>query len=116
MNSTTGVSTDSCDPLEKSGSETLYPCGLIANSKFNDEFLAINVTRANGQVEEFDADPKSTATNKFWTNTGIAWKSDREDKFKNRTIDSTETKYYIAHNITSCAALLGIDLYYVLSL
>jgi hypothetical protein len=88
----TDDSVDTCDPLEDGNNGLpLYPCGLIANSKFDDEFLAINVTKADGTVIVYDPNPQSVAANKFWTNTNIAWKSDREDKFKPRALYATET-------------------------
>lgn len=50
----------SCDPLYKNGTLLLNPCGLIANSLFNDVI---------------------TTSSKTLDETGIAWKSDREKKF-----------------------------------
>lgn len=49
----------------------LYPCGLIANSYFNDTFMA-SLTNKSSKV--------STTIN--WTDTGIAWPSDKAEKFK----------------------------------
>ena len=49
-----------CDPLYKNGTLLLNPCGLIANSLFNDVI---------------------TTSSKTLDETGIAWKSDREKKF-----------------------------------
>ena len=46
-----------CDPLVKNGSKTLSPCGLIANSIFNDVVLVTSPQTA--------------------TYTGIAWQSDK---------------------------------------
>jgi len=52
-----------CDPKTKNGTLVLNPCGLIANSFFNDKFT---FTGSNGKV---------------WSETGIAWPTDK-DKFK----------------------------------
>lgn len=51
-----------CEPLKKDGGQLLNPCGLIANSMFNDKFV----------LESTDLDMDET---------GIAWKSDRDNKF-----------------------------------
>lgn len=56
---TTDVS-DDCSPLYKNGSLTLHPCGLIANTLFNDIFTVVS-----GQ---------------FMDETDIAWDSDVSDK------------------------------------
>lgn len=46
-----------------------YPCGLIANSMFNDTIsLALNTTSGTG--------PQSTGTSYLFTSKGIAWSSD----------------------------------------
>jgi len=76
-----GTSTSSCDPLvdfksgNSSNAKILYPCGLIANSFFNDTFSFFDTTL----VPLF---PRAT---------GIAWKSDKEDKFKSRPVNTDET-------------------------
>lgn len=71
-----GGATANCDPLEKWGEDgkTLYPCGLIANSMFNDTFTGFTI---DGQPVEA-------------TNEGIAWKSDRKTKFKRRETAADE--------------------------
>jgi len=51
-----------CDPLIKNGSSILSPCGLIANSLFND---VITLTSSDFTMTE----------------DGIAWKSDMDNKF-----------------------------------
>lgn len=59
------ISADDCDPLNKLGNITLNPCGLIANTLFNDFFTLESGNDAYGEklvlIEE-----------------GIAWKSDVE--------------------------------------
>jgi len=51
-----------CEPLKKDGGQVLNPCGLIANSMFNDK---ISLSSPTFKMDE----------------TGISWKSDRENKF-----------------------------------
>jgi hypothetical protein len=66
------IDIDSCQPLEKFNDKQLYPCGLIANSYFNDTFSNATITRG-GTTIDFAAD---------WSGNGIAWDSDVEMKFK----------------------------------
>ncbi len=54
----------------------VYPCGLVANSMFNDVFRA-NLTRNGNTI---------MLTGNNWDGSDIAWSSD-EDKFKNATIN-----------------------------
>lgn len=61
-----------CDPLVKSPVEPtklLYPCGLIANSYFTDKFNTPTITTSAG------------TSNISWTSDGIAWESDKKEKF-----------------------------------
>jgi len=63
-----------CDPLITYNSTTLYPCGLIANSYFNDSFAGYYCK--NNQ-------PNCTKLgDNEWTEVDIAWDSDKEVKFK----------------------------------
>jgi len=62
--------TDACSPLIYDGEsgKPYYPCGLIANSLFNDSFThPLWITSTNGQDNE----------TYFMTDKGIAWASDR---------------------------------------
>ena len=62
----------SCDPLrldEESG-KALYPCGLIANSIFNDTIEQPVAINAAGRADGLEVYPM--------TNKGIAWASDKE--------------------------------------
>lgn len=70
------ASTSSCDPLESWESKTLYPCGLIANSYFNDTFSGPVVVRDN------------TEFNLTWTDKDISWRTDR-DKFASAELPDT---------------------------
>jgi len=63
-----------CDPLETYNNKDLYPCGLIANSFFNDTFNA-TLFRKNAATGTFLAGAD-------WQRFGIAWSSDINDKFK----------------------------------
>ncbi|THZ89113.1 Lem3/Cdc50 [Aureobasidium pullulans] len=64
-----------CDPLRIDGNtgKAYYPCGLIANSMFNDSFVTPRLLNQRG-----DADP----VDYNMTNKGIAWSSDG-DLYKN---------------------------------
>jgi hypothetical protein len=52
-----------CDPLRSRNGKILHPCGLVANSYFNDTFTIVN----NGYT---------------LNEQGISWESDRKTKFK----------------------------------
>jgi len=73
--------TADCDPLEDwevdGEAKTLYPCGLIAHSKFNDTFSA-DICDDNG------------CRPLHWNSTGIAWASDMDKKFKYRALNPEE--------------------------
>lgn len=66
---------DEIDP-EPPLTTNLNPCGLIANSIFNDTFELIA-----GDCN--DQGSCATLPNVSWTKKGIAWSSDRDKKFKN---------------------------------
>ena len=65
------IKSGSCDPLRLDGNgKPYYPCGLIANSRFNDTFnspVNVNVRGASASNQTYDM-----------TNKGIAWNSDKE--------------------------------------
>jgi len=63
----------SCDPLATYNGKQLYPCGLIANSHFNDTFMASVCSDGNCQ---------ELIVEKDWMESGIAWPSDISVKFK----------------------------------
>lgn len=87
-----------CDPLYQNGSLTLSPCGLIANSLFNDIIVLTTDTLASG------------ATGVTLDESGISWQSDRDVKFKNvdgfsvRIVDSTIFADYVADSVATCEA------------
>lgn len=62
------IAANDCEPLNKLGNTTLNPCGLIANTFFNDYFELISGTDINNQPLEM-------------IETGIAWQSDLEYLF-----------------------------------
>ncbi|RPD65840.1 Lem3/Cdc50 [Lentinus tigrinus ALCF2SS1-7] len=49
-----------CKPLGANGDKAVYPCGLIANSLFNDTFTNLTLTT-------------DSSTNYTWSEKGIAW-------------------------------------------
>lgn len=59
----------SCDPLkvDNSTGKAYYPCGLIANSQFNDTINSPQLLTGGVSAETY-----------FMTNKGIAWDSDKE--------------------------------------
>lgn len=59
-------STD-CAPFNMDDGKAIVPCGAIANSLFNDTFRLMSVSHGEIKVK----------------NTGIAWPSDKEIKFRN---------------------------------
>jgi len=62
-----------CDPLSTTPNGVgIYPCGLIANSMFNDTFQFARTT--NGVTT-----PLQNGSD--WTDKGIAWQSDLDKKF-----------------------------------
>lgn len=65
--------TDKCDPLKEIDGKVVYPCGLIANSLFNDTFS--NPTLLN---------PQNGENNQTYTfsDDDISWSSDRNTRFK----------------------------------
>jgi len=69
-------SLSNCDPLEYgNGSKALYPCGLIANSFFNDTFNATVFPAATPGMGVL-------LSGQSWQGYGIAWSSDINEKFK----------------------------------
>ncbi|KAL8814084.1 MAG: hypothetical protein Q9223_006664 [Gallowayella weberi] len=66
------IASSNCDPLRNDGStpkKPYYPCGLIANSLFNDSFIqpVLLNTRGNNRMNQ----------TYNMTNKGIAWESDK---------------------------------------
>jgi len=69
--SNASIASSDCDPLEIDpvSGKAYYPCGLIANSLFNDTFhspIALNPAGSNAADETYQM-----------TNNGIAWDSDK---------------------------------------
>ena len=65
--------TDKCKPLKYVGDKIIYPCGLIANSYFNDTISSPVLLNA-----------KSSSNNETYemSDKGISWSSDRDHKYK----------------------------------
>mmetsp|Transcript_12541 Transcript_12541/g.18488 ORF Transcript_12541/g.18488 Transcript_12541/m.18488 type:complete len:378 (-) Transcript_12541:243-1376(-) len=90
---------EECDPLTYYNDLVLSPCGLIANSFFNDVF-------------EVSAGPDFTGDSlAYMDETGIAWKTDVEDKFAQpdgfvyEKVDGQEGD----PDLPSCDEVLGQD-------
>eukprot|EP00467_Chlorarachnion_reptans_P010111 CAMPEP_0114499620 /NCGR_PEP_ID=MMETSP0109-20121206/7518_1 /TAXON_ID=29199 /ORGANISM="Chlorarachnion reptans, Strain CCCM449" /LENGTH=230 /DNA_ID=CAMNT_0001677207 /DNA_START=16 /DNA_END=708 /DNA_ORIENTATION=- len=68
--------TSSCtiSEAENRNGKPVYPCGIIANSFFNDVF-SVTRNQSNGDQTIFEGND--------WDGSDISWKSDRERKFKN---------------------------------
>lgn len=77
---------DACSPLiqDPSTEKAYYPCGLIANSVFNDTFGDLILTN----VPSSDGGNKANSTYEM-TNKGIAWSSDK-DRFKKSKYKNNE--------------------------
>jgi len=78
--------TTNCSPQATRDGKTIYPCGLIAWSVFNDTFYSgatnysdLGVSITPGATR--DGLTKDTATTIPWTGKGIAWASDVDEKF-----------------------------------
>lgn len=87
-----GASLSSCDPLETIDGQPMYPCGLIANSFFNDEFVPTYISADNATVETW------SVNDGVYMKKGIAWSSDVEDKFKpipGKETSNTTTGYQL---------------------
>ena len=62
------IDAEMCDPLNRLGNITIHPCGLIANTFFNDQFTLVGGVDYNGQPLMMRED-------------GIAWQSDVDFAF-----------------------------------
>ena len=67
----TAIQAVNCNPLNKLGDITINPCGLIANTFFNDVFSLINTDAVDAEGNKL-----------VMREDGIAWGSDVEYKFK----------------------------------
>lgn len=65
------VSADACQPLNKIGDVKINPCGLVANTLFNDVITLESIIGPDG-----------AAINAPMIESGIAWESDRDWKFR----------------------------------
>ena len=74
--------TDKCDPLRvNNDGKAVYPCGLIANSLFNDTFSSpVLLNPQNGENNQ----------TYHFTDKGISWPSDIGTKFRNTTYDPND--------------------------
>ena len=81
-----------CDPQDsyqaKGTNRTYYPCGLIATSYFNDGIRMASITLPESGTTNYSLNNDAVgggATSWSLVETGIAWESDLEKKFKNPT-------------------------------
>lgn len=87
--SASGIKDSLCEPLEfdeDHDQRAFYPCGLIANSMFNDTFsplVLLNVPGESGGVEERASDNETY----IMSEKGIAWESDKELYGKTKITD-----------------------------
>jgi len=81
-------SVSSCDPLsdDPASGKPLYPCGLIANSFFNDTFVACKTVAGASSCVEMTESALS------WVKTGISWQSDRDKKFKDVIVSNAYSR------------------------
>ena len=71
--SASAIRSGDCDPLDvNSDGKPYYPCGLIANSMFNDTFM--NLSASNPQQNQ---DGQANNTYNF-SNKGIAWSTEKD--------------------------------------
>jgi hypothetical protein len=135
MSSSDATETDQCSPIDSGSDGTdsypVYPCGLIAWSVFNDTIYAHDSTSGIDKyyqdrllVRDEGASSCSSSTCSFITTTsdGIAWSSDKDDKFEklsscggNRILDSSASpeitmpynsyKYYMCSDGTSACSI-----------
>ncbi|CCE64446.1 hypothetical protein TPHA_0H02430 [Tetrapisispora phaffii CBS 4417] len=68
---------NSCKPLRERDEKIVYPCGLIANSMFNDTF-STTLQNEDGEANSYNL-----------TNKKIAWKTDRK-RYKKTKYNATE--------------------------
>lgn len=80
-----GDLTSDCKPMRLEGDgdneKAIYPCGLIANSYFNDTFSSPVLLNSKGGSDNETYELSST---------GISWSSDRKTKFKKTKYDVSD--------------------------
>ncbi|KAF4461246.1 cell division CDC50 [Fusarium albosuccineum] len=71
------IKNSDCTPLYGNDSRPYYPCGLIANSMFNDTFSSpVRVTLSSDETK--DNDNQTTEVYQMNNKTNIAWGSDKD--------------------------------------
>eukprot|EP00472_Partenskyella_glossopodia_P014814 CAMPEP_0197516042 /NCGR_PEP_ID=MMETSP1318-20131121/954_1 /TAXON_ID=552666 /ORGANISM="Partenskyella glossopodia, Strain RCC365" /LENGTH=286 /DNA_ID=CAMNT_0043064549 /DNA_START=683 /DNA_END=1543 /DNA_ORIENTATION=- len=85
-----------CSPASETEGKTIYPCGLIANSQYNDTLQGYFCESGVSTLQSC-----SLMTGDNWSHQGIAWKSDL-DRFNARPLTSDETDFgYFEYNLTN---------------
>lgn len=67
---------NNCNPLREKDNKAVYPCGLIANSLFNDTFS--KTLKGQGDIDDYSL-----------SNKGISWKTDQH-RFKKTSYNASE--------------------------
>eukprot|EP00656_Telonema_subtile_P019310 TRINITY_DN20582_c0_g1_i1.p1 TRINITY_DN20582_c0_g1~~TRINITY_DN20582_c0_g1_i1.p1 ORF type:complete len:403 (-),score=76.22 TRINITY_DN20582_c0_g1_i1:209-1417(-) len=127
MSSSDATETDQCSPIDKTNDIAYYPCGLIAWSVLNDTIYARNPVNLGEYYQNrllVLADGQSSCTTSNGckmvetTSNGIAWSSDRDDKFEkltncggdallNSTVTPKITQPYYTYKYYQCTAGTG---------
>lgn len=76
---------EECNPLESSNGLYYAPCGLIANSLFNDTIELLTGLSSSSSSSPQTGTPRAGPGTLVsgWTGTDISWQSDRDVKFRN---------------------------------
>lgn len=106
-----------CEPLISNSDNTIFACGLIANSMFEDRFSASiirdDITKdlcpncenyGKNNIQEWRQKWHTWHTESTWQMSGIAWTSDMDSKFifddSSISVDSDNTQIGIRQNIS----------------
>lgn len=75
-----GIKISDCNPLAAFYGVDIYPCGITANTMFNDTFAA-SYTKQSSQQPIMLGGPQSDYNLSTWQKNGIAWSTDVSHKF-----------------------------------
>lgn len=88
------VTISDCNPLASYQSQYIYPCGLTANTFFNDTYSAA-VQQPNTNTYTFLGGPQSPPDQATWQKDGIAWSTDIHTKYVPLTRQQIQQQNYI---------------------